>query len=82
MVLRVMRWLWWRWKDFVHVLNTLIGFFLMTVVYVVAMAPVALGFKIFRPDPTDRGLGEPGRASYWMDVQLESQDIRSAQRPW
>ena len=82
MVLRVMKFLWWRWKDLVHSINIVIGFILMTIVYLVAMAPIALGFRIFRPDPTDRGLGSPEMESYWMNVQLQAQDIKRAQRPW
>ena len=82
MVLRLMKQIWWRWKGLVHRLNAGISVFLMTVVYVVAMMPVAIGFRIFSPDPTDRGLGDPQLTTFWKDVQLGRQDIQRAQRPW
>jgi hypothetical protein len=77
-----MKRIWWGWKGLVHRLNAFISFILMTFVYVVAVAPVALGFRIFRPDPTDRGLGDPERSSFWQEVRLGREDIHRAQRPW
>ena len=82
MVLSGMKRIWWGWKGLVHRLNAFISFVLMAFVYVVAVAPVALGFRIFRPDPTDRGLGDPERTSFWQEVRLGREDIRRAQRPW
>ena len=81
-VLDLMKTIWSRWKKAVHRINDVIAFTLMTVVYVTAMAPVALYMRIFRPDPIDRGLGEPDRKSYWMPMRLEAQDLRRSQRPW
>lgn len=81
-VLEVMKAMWRSWKGFTHSLNHVISVVLMTFVYVVAVAPVAIGFKIFRPDPTDRGLGDPHADSWGGPVGMASQDIRRSQRPW
>ena len=82
MVLGGMKSLWWGWKRQVHRINGAISIVLMTVVYVVTMMPIAVGFRVFRPDPTDRGLGDPSAPSFWVDVRLGRQDIERAQRPW
>ena len=81
-MLELMKTVWRRWKGFTHNLNHVISVVLMTFVYVVAVAPVAMGFKIARPDPIDRGLGDPGAASFGQPVRIPRQDIRRAQRPW
>lgn len=81
-VLELMKAVWRRWKAFTHSLNHVISWVLMTFVYVVAVAPVAMGFKVFRPDPIDRGLGDPNAESYGLPARIEAQDIRRAQRPW
>jgi hypothetical protein len=81
-VLELMKAIWRSWKRFTHNLNHVISLVLMTFVYVVAVSPVALGFKIFRPDPIDRGLGDPGCDTYAQPVRMERQDIRRSQRPW
>jgi hypothetical protein len=82
MVLSWLKRIWWSWKRLVHQLNAVISFVLMAFVYIVAVAPVALGFRIFKPDPTDRGLGDPQRKSFWLEVRLGREDIQRAQRPW
>lgn len=81
-MLELMKVMWRNWKRFTHNLNHVISVVLMTFVYVFAVAPVALGFKIFRPDPIDRGLGDPGGQTYGLPVRMSRQDIRRAQRPW
>ena len=82
MSLAWMKRLWWGWKRQVHRINGAISIFLMTIVYVSTMAPIALGFRIFSPDPTDRGLGESSLKTYWKPVRVGAQDIKRAQRPW
>ena len=82
LLLELMKAVWRRWKTFTHSLNYVISWVLMTFVYVVAVAPVAIGFKVFRPDPIDRGLGDPSADSYGLPAKIEPQDIRRAQRPW
>lgn len=81
-MLELMKSIWRSWKRFTHNINHVISVVLMTFVYVVAVAPVAMGFKIFRPDPIDRGLGDPAAPTYGLPVRIEYQDIRRAQRPW
>lgn len=81
-MLDLLKTLWRSWKRAVHGLNTAISLTLMTVVYVVAMAPVALGFRVFRPDALDRGLGSPDATTFWKPVGDLRQDVRRAQRPW
>ncbi len=73
----------WRgWKAGVHGINGAISLTLMSVVYWGALAPVALGFKLFKPDPTDRGLGDPRADSFWTPVRITPQDLRRCQRMW
>ena len=63
-------------------LNKIIAFVLMSFVYIVAVGPVAMGFKVFKPDALDRGLGDPNSDTYALDTRIERQDVRRAQRPW
>ncbi len=81
-MLEALKALWRGWKRVTHSINHIISVVLMTVVYVVAVAPVALGFRLFRPDPIDRGLGDPRAESFGRPITAASQDIRRAQRPW
>ena len=74
--------MWRGWKHVTHRINDVISVVLMTFVYVTAVAPVALGFKIARPDPIDRGLGDPRAETWAQPVAMERQDVRRAQRPW
>lgn len=81
-LLEAMKSIWRGWKRVVHSLNHVISVVLMTVVYVTAVAPVALGFKMFRPDPIDRGLGDPSADTFGQPVKMGRQDVSRAQRPW
>jgi hypothetical protein len=81
-VLALLTTIWRGWKRGVHGINAVISFVLMSVVYITALAPVAVLFKLFRPDPTDRGLGDPAADSYWQKVRIEDQDVRRSQRMW
>jgi len=81
-MLSIMKRIWKSWKRGVHRINTVISVVLMTVVYVTAMFPVAIGFKLFKPDALDRGLGDEDSNSYWIKINRERQDVRRAQRPW
>ncbi len=81
-MLKLLKTMWRGWKRITHGINDVISVVLMTFVYVTAVAPVAVGFKIVRPDPIDRGLGDP-RADTWAQaVAMTRQDVRRAQRPW
>jgi len=80
----LMVWLWRKWQKAVHSINEGIAFVLMTLTYVIAVTPVAFGFKIFTRDVLDRGLGDPHLKSYWKKVQREERadDIRRVQRQY
>lgn len=80
----LMTWLWRKWKRAVHSINGGIAFVLMAVTYIIAVTPVAFGFKIFTRDVLDRGLGDPHAKSYWKKVQREqnADDIRRVQRQY
>ena len=74
--------IWRGWKRVIHGLNSAIAFVLMSFVYWTTMMPIAIGFKLFKPDPIDRGLGDPDADSYWLEPLSPLQDVRRAQRPW
>ena len=77
-----MKTLWRHWKAFAHGLIRAQNWFLMAFVYWVAVGPIALLFRLARPDSTDRGLGDPEAPTHWLKPLLGSEDIRRAQRPW
>lgn len=81
-MLAVLKTIWRNWKRFAHGINGAIAWVLMSIVYVTAMFPVAMGFRVFKPDALDRGLGDPEATSHWLPVPGEPQDVRRAQRPW
>jgi hypothetical protein len=81
-MLSLLKRLWWSWKKVVHGLNSAISWTLMAFVYWSAVFPVAVGFKLFRPDPTDRGLGDPDASTEWQTPRYPRQDISRAQRPF
>ena len=81
-MLGVLKTIWRNWKRFAHGLVKGQSWLLMAIGYVVAITPVALFFKIFRPDPLDEAPALPGAPSYGRPVNARPQDIRSAQRPW
>ena len=81
-VLALMKSIWRSWKGFAHGLVAGQTWLLMAISYVGADAPVALGFRLFKPDPLDRGLGDAQATTYWQTPKMGHQDIRRAQRPW
>ena len=57
----------WRWQHaFLRALIGLQNRLLMTIVYVVAMLPVAIMFKVLRQDLLDRGEPAQPGSSYWI----------------
>ncbi len=81
-MLRFLKRVWRGWKSFAHGLIKAQSWLLMAFAYVVALAPVALVFKISRPDPLDEKPADPKASTYAGPVRARLQDIRSAQRPW
>ena len=66
--------LWRKWKSAVHRINDVIAWVLMSFTYIVALAPVALIFKMMRRDLLDRGLGPEELQSYWLPWTTDEQD--------
>ena len=81
-MLAILKLVWRKWKAFAHGLVAAQSWLLMAVAYWIAVMPVAVFFKLFRPDSLDRGLGEPGASTQGMVHRSPRQDIRRAQRPW
>lgn len=81
-MLGVLKRIWRGWKRFAHGLVKGQSWLLMAIGYFLAITPVALFFKVFRPDPLDQAQANPGLPSYGKPVRGEPQDIRRAQRPW
>ena len=80
----IMTLLWRKWKTAIHSINGGIAFVLMTFTYVIAVTPVALGFRIFTKDVMDRGLGDPQAKSYWKKAirEKDADEIRRVQRQY
>ena len=76
--------LWRRWQRMVHGINDTIGMVLMALTYMVAVTPVSILFRVFSPDPIDRGLGDPHAKSYWKSIPhtADENDIRRVQRQY
>ena len=73
------------WRGLQRVLHGMFGamaWLATSFVYWTVVGPVALGFKLLRPDPTDRGLGDQNADSYGVAVTKGPEDIRRAQRPY
>jgi hypothetical protein len=81
-LLALMKRLWAGWKAFAHGLVAAQSWLLMAFAYVIAVAPVALAFKLFRPDPLDRGPADPTAKTYGRPPRFSREDIRRAQRPF
>ncbi len=81
-MLHVLKRIWRAWKSFAHALVKGQSWILMAIAYIVAITPVALGFKLFKPDPLDEAAADPKLPTYGRPVRARLQDIRSAQRPW
>jgi hypothetical protein len=81
-MLELLKGAWRGWKAGTHALVKGQSWLLMALAYVLALAPIALFFKLFRPDPLDEAPADPRAPSYGRAVVARPQDIRSAQRPW
>ena len=79
---RGLKFLWRSWKGVIHRINSVIAFVLMSVAYIIALAPVAIGFKILRRDLTDRGDADPDIKSFWGTFAQEELDIQLVQRQY
>lgn len=81
-MLQLLKRIWRGWKAFAHGLVKAQSWLLMAIAYVVAVTPVAIGFRLFRPDPLDQAAADPTLPTYGRPVRMTAQDIRRAQRPW
>ncbi len=71
----------WRWQHaFLRAVIGLQNWVLMAVVYVIAIAPVALVLKVLQQDLMFRGETEPGRDTYWIPRKDEPFDMERARR--
>ena len=65
-MLNLYKQIWRGWKGFAHRIIAAQNWFLMAMVYVTAVAPVAVMMKLFRRPLLDRSLGDEGAESYWI----------------
>ena len=77
-MLRFLKRVWRGWKSFAHGLIKGQSWLLMAFAYILALAPIALLFKVARPDPLDEKPADPGASTYGGPVRARLQDIRSA----
>jgi hypothetical protein len=75
-----MKAIWRRWKAFAHRLIDYQNRFLMGVVYVTAVAPVALVFKLMGRKLLDRGPADESQESYWVERTEPPLDMKRASR--
>ena len=66
-MIRLFKALWRRQKKMIQGILTLQNWILMTVVYLIAVTPVAIVLKLLRSPMLDKSLPQPGRKSYWHD---------------
>lgn len=81
-MLPLLKQIWRTWKRGAHGLVRAQSWVLMALAYIIAVGPVALGFRLFQPDPLDRGPADPSLPTYGGVPRMGHQDIRRAQRPW
>lgn len=79
-MLRTMKVIWRRWKGLAHHLIEYQNRFLMAVVYVVAVAPVAIAFKLAGRKMLDRGPADPDAETYWIARTEPPLDMERAAR--
>ena len=78
---QLLKYLWRHWKEGIHKINDVLSFVLMTLTYVIAVTPIALGFRLKGTDLLDRGL-DKSKKSYWNEKKEEEQTIKRVQRPY
>tara|TARA_B100001250_G_scaffold343963_1_gene312807 strand:+ start:356 stop:604 length:249 start_codon:yes stop_codon:yes gene_type:complete len=66
-LIRFFKGLWRREKAFLHGILKLQNWILMALVYVLAVAPVAILLKLFRHEMLDKSLPDPEAKSYWVE---------------
>lgn len=81
-MLELLKGAWRGWKAGTHALIRGQSWLLMALGYAFAITPVALFFRVLRPDALDEAPADPKAPSYGRPVVARPQDIRSAQRPW
>ena len=67
LMLTLFKFLWRKWKGFTHHLMAVQNWVLMAFTYCIAVAPVAICFKLVGRKLLDRGLGEPEAESLWLE---------------
>ena len=72
--------MWRKSKGRIHQVNDVVAFVLMTIAYVIAVAPTAIIYKSIKGDIIDRGLGDADSLSFWQPRKNEDQDIKRVQR--
>ncbi|MDP6934148.1 MAG: hypothetical protein QGG40_14580, partial [Myxococcota bacterium] len=77
-MLELLKLIWRKWKGVAHGLVHAQSWVLMAIAYWSAVFPVSVYFRLFRSDPTDRGLGEEGALTHGKVLELERQDILRA----
>ena len=66
-MIRFFKGLWRREKALLHGILKLQNWILMALVYVIAVAPVAVFLKLFRREMLDRSPLNPEAKSYWVE---------------
>ena len=79
-MLRTMKVIWGKWKGFAHRLIDWQNRILMALVYILAVAPVGLVFKLMGRRLLDRAEPEEGAASYWQERSEPALDMERARR--
>ena len=75
-----MKAIWRRWKGFAHRLIDYQNRLLMAFVYVLAVAPTAVAFKLLRRPMLDRGPAEAEAETFWKERTEPPLDMQRARR--
>lgn len=81
-LLILLKLLWRGMQAFTKGIGTFVAYLVMSAVYLSVVGPVSLSMRLFRPDPTDRGPGDPNAESYGRTLDLPPEDLKRAQRPY
>jgi hypothetical protein len=81
-MLNLMKQIWRRWKKLAHLIVDAQNAVLLTLVFILGVAPTFLLTRLTRKRLLDRGEAPGDVESHWHPVKGLKRDLDWAQRPW